>query len=214
MRKILFLLPAILLFVGGTTIAQNSYKINYTIDLEEAGEMDDMAKSMMQDMTMTLAFDGTKSRIDMDMSMMKMSTRINMDQKKGVVLMEMMGMKTATLSDPESFDEQNAPEFDVRETGKTKTIAGYKCSQAFIQDKDTGIEQEIWYTPKIKIDAAGTEYMYEGLEGFPLEMIVDEDGMKMRMTATSVSDKSLGSDYFSTEIPEGYTLQDEPLMGE
>lgn len=214
MRKILFLLPALILLIGSTVVAQDSYKINYEIELVDTGEMDEMTAAMMQDMTMMLAFEGELSRVDMNMSMMNMSTRMNASQKKGIVLMEMMGMKTATMTDEEAFDESKQPEVDVRKTGKTKSIAGYKCQQAFVKAKDATEEQEVWYTDKIKIQGTGTDYTYQGLDGFPLEMIVDDGQMKMRMTATSVSTDKMGSDYFSTAVPAGYTIQEEPLMGE
>ncbi len=216
MKKQFFPLLALLLLFGLQANAQTTKqcKVDYDVEIIDAGETDPMAAAMMKDMTMTLAFQDKAARVEMHMSMMDMVVVADDATKKGVALMDMMGMKMATVMGEEEFasaETESTP--DVRETGKTKKIAGYTCHQAFVKSDDSNDEVEIWYTKDIVVDNKSSDYSYQGIEGFPLEMLVDQDGMKMRMTASDVSTKKMSKDMFSTEVPDGYTIQDPSQLG-
>ncbi|MEM9985432.1 MAG: DUF4412 domain-containing protein, partial [Bacteroidota bacterium] len=174
-------------------------------------EMDPMAQEMMKDMTMTMAIQDKKSRIEMDMgSMMSMVTVFSSEEKKSVVLMDMMGQKIAQVSEGEDFDEQIATQQDLKvtKTSESKKIAGYTCYKALIENPDGDGEFEIWFTEDIKVGDVDNPYIYAGIEGFPLEMVVSQQGMYMRMKALSVSTQRMPDSDFSTEIPAGYVIKD------
>ena len=205
----------LLMFAGVTsqTKAQISEcAIEYSVDVK-GGDMDPMAAAMMEGMTMTMMFKDDKARVEMDMSMGKTISVVDAGEKKGVVLMDMMGMKMAMPMGPDEFadaeDEDRNP--DVKITNKTKKIAGYTCKQAIITDED-GSKYEIWYTPEIKVNAQGTDYDYGDIDGFPLEMETKQDDMKVKMVAQDVSTKKLDNDLFDMSIPAGYTEMTPEMM--
>lgn len=129
--------------------------------------------------------------------------------------MNMFGMKMAIPMDEAEFDEKEnnslAPQ-DIKHTGKTKTIAGYKCKQVIGTSSD-GDKLEFWYTDALHLVAKGADYSIPGIKGLPLEMDIVQEGMKIKMTATEVSTDKLDSGLFSTEIPAGYKETNMENMG-
>ncbi len=198
-------------------MAQQSYRIEYDVDIVQDEDVDAMAAAMMEDMTMTLYFQGRAARVEMNMTMMQMAMIYNDDEKTALILMDMMGQKIASISEGDDFEamqEQNGNDQtpEIRETGKTKTIAGYKCYQAFVSQPGQEGETEIWYTKDIVVQNESSNYTYQGLAGFPLQMTVNQNGINMDMIAREVSKSRLDSDLFDVEIPEGYVIQ-EGMLG-
>jgi GLPGLI family protein len=184
----------------------NECKISYNIDVSGA-DMEPMAKAMMKNAKMELSFKGTSSRMVMNMGMMGSTTVITNDEsKKGLMLMNMMGMKFATPMDEETMEKgkEDAPAMNYEITGKSKKIADYTCKQAIGTDEE-GNSFEIWFSDKISPRSFGKDFDFKGIDGFPLEMETMSDGVKMKMIAQSVSTKGLDDADFSMEIPEGYT---------
>lgn len=211
MKTKLFPILVLLMLLGWQANAQKTKqcKVDYDVEILEMADADPMTRSMMEGMTLTLAFQDRAARVEMHMSMMDMVVIADDEAKQGVALMDMMGMKMATPMGEEEFADAGQDQGDtkVRETGKTKKIAGHKCYQAFVSDAE-GSEVEIWYTKDIIVDNRSSDYTYEGIDGFPLEMVVDQDGVKMRMTASDVDTDKMPKSFFSTEVPDGYTIQD------
>ncbi len=201
----------LLLFVGLTVQTQaQDYTIEYEMDMK-GGDLDPQAAAMMEGMTMKMMFKDTKVRVETDMSMGKTTAIVDAENKEGVALMDMMGMKMAVPMGADEFnqaEEQETP--DINWTGKTKKIAGYLCSQAIM--KDDGGEVEMWVAKDIQVNAAGTDFDYGDIGGFPLQMDVDQDGTKIKMMATDVSTKKLNSDLFDVVIPSGYMEMTPEMM--
>ena len=210
MKAKLYVLLTLLCLTAWQVQAQkNRCKIEYDVEILEM-EADPMAMAMMQDMKMTLAFQGRKARVDMDMGMMTMVAIMDEQAKQGITLMDMMGMKIAQkMGEGKFMQQQNQANNSVRETGETKTIAGYTCHQAFVSAAGTEEELEMWFAKEIVVDNVSSEYTFKGMKGLPLEMYANENGTKMRMTAIKVETAAMPEAYFSLEIPEGYTLQEE-----
>lgn len=210
--KFFALILLLLLGVGSQVQAQASYSITYEIEI--AGEdMDPMAKMMLAGSEMMLQFKGNMSRMVMDMGAISKTIAItDGDAKKGIVLMDMMGRKMAIPMTEEDFEQSKAAKGQgVRKTNKTKKIAGYTCHQAFVSNGEEQ-EFEIWYTEEIKVGAS-SEYAYEGLDGFPLQMEVNQEGMIMKMLAKEVSDSKLSNDLFNTSVPDGYDITSQEDLG-
>lgn len=203
----------ILLLTGTQTIAQNDFHIVYDLEINSD---DAMANAMMQDAKLEIMFHADYAKVAMDLGIMNTTAITKESNKEGLVLMDMMGMKIAVPMTEKDFDkEEDEGEVTVRETGKSKKVAGFTCKQAFVTNED-GQEFEIWYTPDIKPANQSTDYSYEGVDGFPLEMHINQDGMEMHMEATSVSQKQLSKADFSMEIPDGYqemSMEDLERMG-
>jgi len=213
--KTKFFTLLLLLFLGvGTQVQAQTTDFSIQYDVEVSGdEIEPMVAAMMAGTTMELSFKGSKSRMVMDMGMLSKTVAVtDGEAKKGVVLMDMMGRKMAIPMTEEDFQpDADAPEPKIRKTGKTKKIAGYNCKQAFIEAEE-GQEFEIWYSEDIRVEAE-SEYNYSGLNGFPLQMDVNQEGMMMKMTAKEVSKGKLSKDLFSTEIPDGYDITNPAELG-
>lgn len=100
----------------------------------------------------------------------------------------------------------------VTKTNEKTTIAGYTCQKYLIEQDGNNIES--WATNEIKIakpknaSAAPNvgEFFIEGVDGFPLKMVIDAKGFKMTMTATEVKPEKLNASEF--ELPSGFAVKD------
>lgn len=122
------------------------------------------------------------------------------DLKTGVttVLLDLMGNKIAiTTEDVE--DDATKPEIEYLD--ETKDIVGFKCKKAIykIKKEDTEAEFEVYYTDELPA-AANTQF--KGIEGFPLEYVLEAQGMVTTYTAIAVTEGKV--DKALSEIPKGY----------
>lgn len=210
-----FLLAFAILSFTHVSAQLDQCQITYDIDLNGA-DMEPMAKAMMKNATMELSFKGNSSRMDMSMGMMGKTTVItNEKAKKGLMLMNMIGMKFATPME-EADMEKNKEEssgFKFEITGKTKDIVGYSCKQAIGTDTE-GNTFEVWFSEKIAPRSFGGSFNYTEINGFPLEMETMNDGVKMKMIANSVKTDNIDDSEFSLEIPKGYTVKSMDELGQ
>lgn len=203
-----FLLAFAILSFTHVSAQLDQCQIKYDIDVSGA-DMEPMAKAMMQNAKMELAFKGTSSRMEMSMGMMGNTTVITNDKaKKGLMLMNMMGMKFATPMEESDMEKSKDATSDIKYeiTGKTKEIVGYKCKQAIGTDSE-GNTLEIWFSSKIAPRSFGGQFEFADIDGFPLEMETMNDGVKMKMIAKSIKTKDLSDSDFSLDIPDGYTVK-------
>jgi hypothetical protein len=138
-------------------------------------------------------------------TMMKMSSVSDIKAKKSLMLMEVMGQKTATPSNIEPAKEDPAnPAPTVEKTTETKEIIGYKCVKNIVKSAD-GTEMIVWTTNDLTASLEGQK-QFGGvkIEGFPLEFTTQSNGMNIHFIATGY-DKAVNKKGFSTKIPEGYT---------
>ncbi|MEM6273405.1 MAG: DUF4412 domain-containing protein [Bacteroidota bacterium] len=192
---------------------KTTFEVKYDIDLSGA-DIDPMAKMMMKNATMDMAFQNEAARVVMNMGLGGTTTVIADDaSKEGVILLNMMGMKYAMLMEEGDFEDakENSGKMDFRKTGETKEIAGYACQHAIGKD-DQGNEFDFWYTNLLKPKNMGTGYNFDGINGFPLEMEMMQDGMRMKMKAKSVSTDALSADLFDPAVPKGYKVRTKEEM--
>lgn len=194
---------AALVFTVSFADAQKKFS-NGTIKFELLDvEGPDEVKMFMKNTTLDINVNGDMVKNDINMmgGMMEMSFISNMGNKTGTMLMNMMGKKTAVPI--ENVDEQmeKSPKFNIEYYKKDiKEIAGYKCHKALVKMED-GTSMVFYVTEKITAHSQFTK-QYEGLEGFPLQLDMDQGGMKMTLKATEVSHKAPDKSIF--KIPSGY----------
>jgi GLPGLI family protein len=138
--------------------------------------------------------------------------------EKMLTLMSGMIGKRAIQGTTTKKEDEPAPKFTVELINETKEIAGYKCKKAVVKDED-GTSYNFWYTEEIKMNAKGQKYFDAyGIPGFPMEMEFIQNGMNVKMVATSI-EKSLPKKHtlFNQDVPEGYQLTTaeelEKMMG-
>lgn len=211
MKKLLSLLVC---FVFATMHAQTSGQISYALDFSSDDPNMAMAIPMMQGSTMDLYFIPEKTKINMNMgTFMKMETVIDTKANKGLLLMEIMGSKTATeLKDLSSEDADKTDKTKIETTTETKKIIGYTCTKTILRD-DKGNETILWITPEIKASLKGQkQFGTAALNGTPLEFSAKNKGMNIHFTATKF-EKTADPKIFSLVIPPGYkTMTEEELQ--
>lgn len=164
-------------------------------------------------------FKGDFSRTDLNMGMGITSSSIfNSKTGEVIALTDLMGTKTAmkiSAGDQKKSKEQNKrSQMKVILTGQTKEIAGYPCKRAVVKnDDDTALD--IYFTENIKARTTAT-IDWKEINGFPMEYYLDQNGLKMKFTATKVLLENVEDSLF--QIPEGYKMitQEEmmKMMGE
>jgi GLPGLI family protein len=198
----------VLLALGQQVWAQAATEGRVVYDMKISGkDIDPMMAMMMNGANVDVAFKGEKTRAAMKMTMMNSTAVIDNQAKKGLVLINAMGKKMAMEMKPEDFqDQQKKGDYKVIKTTSTKTIANYLCNLAYVQDS-TGEKFEVWYTPKIKYDGSASGFSYDGIDGLPLEIEINQDGMKMRLLAKSVKLGVQDAALFDLKVPAGYELK-------
>jgi GLPGLI family protein len=88
-------------------------------------------------------------------------------------------------------------------TNETKEIAGFKCRKAIASQKDGG-DIIIYCTNDIIAKNQGFADQYKGIEGFPMEYQMTQNGMNMKFVAKSVSKEKVDASKFT--IPKDYKI--------
>jgi len=208
MKKI-FLLSALAISAISFSFIGSDFegKIVYTMSVDNAN-MPPEAKAMMQGSEFSIYMKGTKSRTDMNMMMQNTTTISDAKTKTSVTLVEVMGNKYKIKNDETKNETEKMPDVTVKNLDETKMIAGYKCKKAELTIKDkTGkaVTTNIYYCEEITNSMGHDKrsYQFKNIKGMPLEYEINADnGMKMKMTAKSVSKESVPDSKF--EIPSGY----------
>lgn len=184
-----------------------TFKISLVNPPKEVQEMQGMLPE-----TMDYILKGSKTRMEMSMMGGTLVTILDSETKTSDVLMDMMGQKMHTQSNMDDF-EKGLDMTDVKvHSGDTKKIAGYSCKKITGKSAD-GYPVEIYYTEDIQAGAFNA--MLEkvaNVSGLPLEFTVNNQGMKMLLSATAVKSKDITDDLF--EIPDGYRkVEGNPFGG-
>jgi GLPGLI family protein len=213
-------------FIAATFISSNSFaqnfegKVTYEVSfpgLEVATEHEvsfprlevPAEQKAMVPTEMLMYCKGSNSRTELSMGMGMSQTIIsNGKNKESIMLMDMMGNKTA-IKFTEADEKKKAGEIirDVKITEETKTIAGYKCKKAIVTLKEENIVMPIWFTEEINTYNSQWESMYKGIKGMIMEAEMKTNGMDMKMTAKSVNKEAVADSKFV--VPEGYKQMTE-----
>lgn len=202
-----------------TALAFGQTKGKITFSMNFSSENPDMAmvSSMMQGSTMTLSFMPKKNKIEVKMGMMGTMTTIgDVKKKKTLLLMDMMGQKSAAEDkiDPSKADSASM-NTKIELLNETKTILGYTCKKAIISTED-GAQMTFWYTEDIKADLAGQRQFNSKIPGVVLEFSTKTGEMTIDFVATDFTENVSKTD-FDMSIPEGYTIktpEEMQMMGQ
>jgi hypothetical protein len=129
------------------------------------------------------------------------------DTKTGTSIMIMHADKIFYNVPAPKEDKKNEPKPKVEKTDETATICGYKCQKYKIESENEMLGTTttyIWATTDLKIDRgkAATSTNMEGVEGFPMKMMMDMGMFGMTFTVKTVEAKTLSADDFKS--PKGY----------
>ena len=191
------------------TKAQTTGHLQYEMEFSSDNPDMAMALPMMAGSKMDLYFMPEKSRLEMVMGrFMKMNSTVDVNTQKGMLLMEVMGNKTATEINLSNAIAENTTEPKTTVTNETKTIIGFNCTKIIVQGED-GSEATLWVTKELMAALKGQkQFGNTEIEGVPLEFYTLTNGMTIHFTATNF-DGNVNANIFSMEIPEGYKMVTE-----
>lgn len=188
--------------------AQKSFegKLTYTIEyVKIPAEMKGMEAMLPSGMVTYIK--GTKSRTEQDAGMGGKTVIVHdNDNMETMVMMDLFGQKMAIVPSAEEQKESQAEmnKMKVELVNESKEIAGYKCKKALITSPDMDFPMAVFYTEDIPNGSAE----FVKIPGMPLEYTTEQQGMKMKISATSISKEKVAAGLF--EIPSDY----ERLTGE
>jgi GLPGLI family protein len=179
--------------------------VKYAISFEGSG-LPPQALAMLNGAESVIYIKGDKRRTDMNVAIQSTSAIMDSKTKSIITLMDIMGQKYLIRMNEADIkkEEEKAPEISWKYLDETKEIAGYKCkkAEATVKPKD-GKEEvvNIFYTEEIP--TSDVKEVYKGIKGFPMEFMMNQNGIKMTFTTKSVSKELVADAKF--DIPkEGY----------
>jgi len=205
------LITAVAILICGFTNAQiKEGSISYIMNIE--GLPPEQA-AMMGDMETKVYFKENKSLTEMNSMMM--NSKALSDDSGNLFLMDQMGNKSFIRTSKAELDKNAEVNKDkepkIEYTSETKTIAGYECKKAnvtIMTQKNEEFKTEVWYTEKITYIRQGGGRkggeMFKGLKGLPMEYMIPQGPMKIKMTAKEVSLEAVPDSKFVLTT-EGYT---------
>ncbi len=198
-KKMLSLLSVMAIFVG-SSFAQFEGKVVFGLDYELPEAMESQRSMLPSEMDMLIS--KNKTKVIQNTMMGAQIVISDTKTKNSTLLMDMMGQKMA-IEMPAPSDEDEIKEPTYKYDDKTKKLAGYKCKHAIMIIEDENgeeAEMDVYYTEEIP---ASANDKLKGLKGFPLEYMINSQGMVMTVTAKSVSKEKIAASEF--EIPEGFS---------
>ena len=124
---------------------------------------------------------------------------VNSETGDILTLMNVMGQKYATKASSNDVKDEDKPEIEYSED--TKEILGYACKKAVATDKN-GNEVEVYYTKDIDVKVSSS---VDGIDGFPMQVIVVNDMFTMTQTVTQIDEGKVKK--IKMEVPSDYEVK-------
>ncbi len=171
-----------------------TYELSYDNLPAEAKAYESM---LPKETVVTVANDVSKSVTDNPMTGMPTVIITNNESGESYQLQDVMGEKYAIKFNSDEENDEEA-ETEYEETGEEKEISGYKCKVATAETENAMLT--VCYTkdlPAIKNERA------KGLDGFPLEIIMETDQITFIQTVSKIDQGK--TEKLKFEVPKGYT---------
>ena len=211
-KKITLLL---FLTVSMSIFAQKEIKegiISMKITMSSENEQVNTSLAMLGDMSTTTYFKGQKSRTEMKSPMTgENTTIIDNTTKEMLVLLDnpMLGKKYMKNTIDTSDEDLN--NIEVKETGDTKTILGYKCQgyDIIIKKDDQETKMTMYTTDKISAPNQNSAGLGGKVKGYPMYMVlnISQSGMPLKTTmeVVEIKNENIDNSKFDMTIPEGFS---------
>ncbi len=164
-------------------------------------------------------YKGTKtySKIAIEVMGQETVVRVFMDNDplQSTPLMDMMGQKFGIRTSTEDFKKiYDTLKVEFEYLKEYKDIIGYKSQKVMMNNKSTNERSEMWVTEELALPANQYTMYFKGLKGVPLEFNQTQNGMKIKLIAKKLIEKTLPDDLFA--VPDGYqviSLEEALKMG-
>lgn len=202
MARIKFLIISVMVLWLVPTYAQDfsEGRIIYDITFPEL-DMDESTRGSLPRESVVYV-KGNLTRTDLNVGpRMSSSSIYNFKSGEVTALTEFMDSKTYIVMAPGKgpVPSQNNNQVALFDADR-KTIAGFECKRAVMKSKDN-VSSDLYYTDRIKARIA-VNVQFPGVDGFPMEFIVDQNGLKMKFSVRKVISESVPDTVFS--IPSDY----------
>jgi hypothetical protein len=187
--------------------AQFEGPIVYGVSLPDAGGENGSLMASMMPSEATLMVGKSKSRVEMKMGMgMQNITIVDKKTNEAVVLMDMMGNKmamTITEKDVQKGKEKSSFKLKSLDKGDNTIIAGFPCKHAVYEDEN-GSQFDVYYSEKFGKEtySGSMDNPFKEVKGLMLKYTVATNGIKMTMTAKSVTEGKIDESKFI--VPSDY----------
>lgn len=158
---------------------------------------------LLEGMEMNLYFDDALHKLEINAmgGLIQMATISDLEKETHVSLFNMMGQKVKVIG-------ESLPKTDTKKTyqitynrDKIKTVAGYPCYEAVMTSPE-GTTLTAYVTNKVKASHPYFVKLFAGLEGWPMEYTIDNNGMRMTFLAQETNADVDVSQIF--QVPEDY----------
>lgn len=154
----------------------------------------------------TVYIKGNDCRTDIKTESFSQTTFYDKTSGNAVVLREFGNNKIMTKLNKKQWIDQNK-NFDsatINLTGDTKNILGYECKKAVLQNK-AGSTITVFFATAIIASVKEFEYQLKDVPGLVLEYETEQNGKKIKYTATKISLSPVSINKF--DVPTtGYRL--------
>jgi len=225
MKHIINILLAVLIFGSASAqmVMDKGYIKMEMTDISSTGEQA-AELGMLKGAEMEIHFMDQKvlTSIAIMGGMMNMSTLVDKSTNKTDILIDAMGSKMWAEETTEAANDNEVAKavenLDITyDDSQTKEILGYKVRKAIIKRADSpNMKMEAWVTKDIKIKSDFLPGMQDlQLEGFPLEISIDNAGTKMSIVTKDIKNVVDASKFvLNTEGAEKINMKDlSGMMG-
>ncbi|MBE2246111.1 MAG: DUF4412 domain-containing protein [Candidatus Competibacteraceae bacterium] len=213
-------LSVVFVLASAAVFSQSVGEIKYSIQISGSKEIEESKAFFPSHYRML--FKGKESKFVQEGGMMGNMLGDVVTKGDGKTYFVNHSTKTINAYTPkESSDKSDAGEKPtVTKENETAKILGYTCQKfKVLTEKDKQGEQStiyVWATKDLKVDAKGNkkwgagQYQYDGVEGFPLKMMIvsKAQGSSMTMTMTAVNLETKIPDDKEFELPASYKREE------
>lgn len=222
MKKVLLslLLVMSVMAVGAQSKKNFEGSILFSFEVSGGGEEMEMAKAFMPTGYL-FRIKGENVRMTMQGGMMAamMGDILVIAAKEQTYMINDAGKSAMLMPKEENKQADNAGKFDIQEGADPRTLSGMPCKHYIVKTKEGELVGEYWVTDELQVKvpkskSAGnilTQGNTYGIQGFPLRVAMNQQGMQIVMEAKELKPEKLAASLF--EVPKGYTVSDfNPAM--
>ncbi|MDC3336254.1 DUF4412 domain-containing protein [Flavobacteriales bacterium] len=204
MLRFVGLLFFLFLFNGHFCSQQTEASVIYSVVMDSDDPTLSQQLGAMTGSTMSITFKDENFRQDMNMVMMKSSSIHNAKKKRGIMLVDLMGMKQAAHIDNIKNQASTATDTNtqIEVTGEVKKILDFDCNKVILTDSN-GMEMIMYVTESLNAINNKNKYGSDQVKGFPLSIEIEMPQLTMKMVAIEIKNK-VEKSAFSIKIPEEY----------
>mgnify|MGYP000123007130 CR=1 FL=1 len=176
--------------------------IHYRIEYPSIPADNYMLDLMPKEMTTSFSDGEFRSDISAGMGLFRTSIIFNHEQEGLVHSLKLLNKKYASslTANEIAIVNPHFKEINVKETGKSKTIAGLKCSEVLVEMKGDSLWQfKLYYTSEINIDEPNRFTPFKAIDGVLMEYEMINYDTHMRFVAERIESKEINHESLKLE---------------